>query len=380
MRRQDSPLVAAARNNNEALVSDMLKKGPDYEDVVRAGLNTTNPRIQILSKHYQLLHDKKLGTFFFEYPGRHVTHLMVIAARGYLPLLLEKQDELTPELVAAVDKDGHDAVYYARTSKNDDLINLLLQYMSYEQPTDTMWNILLNTDPLDLYNTCISGRQFSEICSSPEFRREYIRHNAKILKSLLLSHSPNEAARFCGKDLYRVFCSDREFQETYFNTWKSEFADDGFSSDTEYLNYMPTERAITRSGKINVQIFPNDDLEFKLDADYTASMDKLNRLLFPIYTTVILNSNRTIQPDTPFGITLGHFLNNVYEWLYIFSTPGEPNIPSSEIWIIHMKASPLNLRTRTLSMSRLIFNKQFFPHVQYFDDSARQHFQNHLSK
>ena len=77
-------------------------------------VNSGNPEVKLIASSYsKLLNDSLIGFLNLKYQENNITNLMVISARGYLPILESRQKELTEDIMNLQDSNGLTALHYA---------------------------------------------------------------------------------------------------------------------------------------------------------------------------------------------------------------------------------------------------------------------------
>jgi hypothetical protein len=309
---------------------------------------SSDPQAKELAHQYLDLYQESLDTYskIGNYASKHITNLMVISARGYVPLLEFKRKQLNRLIVNIPDIHGKTALNYVRNSQYDDqlkanIIEILENVTKISDlHKDHLWQILLNTDPEDLNSLCRSSYENTRICKEPYFKKEYLARNANKLRSRLLFLPPTQANKYCSIELYQSVCSDPEFIQNYNNLWKSEFFGNGYTSDldpNEHIVYEINTLPIV-DGQVMVNkvvVIPEvgdpyaDDKDYREETEETVplSITDLDKIVFPINMfengkKVIIDyestsNNFELWPNTIFGTTFRSFLEQIYKFRYL---------------------------------------------------------------
>lgn len=297
----ESSFLRVVRSNDSNKLQEYFRNYiPDKRELT-SHINSpqTFTDIRNFLEQYDYLIKMNLTDFLSEdYYSKGINNFMVMAARGYLPLLKQKylsaQKDLQKTIINSKTVEGKTALSYALYDQNnydtitflvengaevdedslekireyarnnlldDDISNyyneLYQQYainQQYATATETRFDdlppelaseIMLNANPEDLYSLSTSSKLFSDIFASTAFNKQYVSRNLDKLRRLLLTKDPVKANQLCGKKLYLDVCSDPEFRKIYYDKWRSEFADDGYKSNRDgrdidwKINVMP---------------------------------------------------------------------------------------------------------------------------------------------
>ena len=353
----ESAFFRVVRSNDVKTIQQFLRNNvPDLNELdTRLASRQTPQQVRDLLQQYKYLLTNSLTDFMNDdYRNKGANNLMVIAARGYLPILKRSQvsSGLSSGLVNRQSNDGKTALVYALYNPdNKDIVAYLIQnganidaisqqlinvhasnandislrnyYKSLSSLTmdqinkDARWEIMLNAEPQDLYNLCTSNKLFSQICATPAFRNQYITKNEDKLRQYILSKDPVKADKLCRTELYEDICSNPTFRTNYINKWLSEFSDDGVTSKynpTRSIMWYVTILPVTSDGEVHVEFFDdtisNDSIPL--------SEDQLNSIIFPnTIVGQVINAYFSIVPNTLFGVTLRSLLEQLYVRAYI---------------------------------------------------------------
>lgn len=310
----------------------LIKDIPSLSSIDICLATTSDETSQNILRQYRHLikPEYPLGAFsnIRGYPQKKITNLMVIAARGYSPILEYRINELTKDLIYQEDINGRNALDYAKMSSNPKVYSILDSIVKNSElsdlPSEAVEQILLNVDPEELNQTCRSSFVFSNICSDEIFQKKYVRHNFDKLVARLLSLPPVEANKLAKVGLYQSIIEDPNFQEIYFDHWKSEFADDGCVSNLSrdrLLAWTVNEKPFILDSNggivgINISILRDDPSTGEI-LDDPISSDIWERLMFPRKPIkLVYADNYDVQPDTLFGTTLRSYFEQLYKFLY----------------------------------------------------------------
>ena len=116
-----SSFESAIRSNNLAEVNQQLKiAGPTDQQLDQAiGSSKVSEPIRNLLIQYQILKRQPMtGTLNQDYADKGNINLFVISARGYLPLLEEKMNQLSP-VINHQNNEGKTALHFALSNPNN---------------------------------------------------------------------------------------------------------------------------------------------------------------------------------------------------------------------------------------------------------------------
>ena len=113
--------------SNYKSVNECLKTSLPQSSELNSLINSSDPNIKILSTAYFELLNSKLYDFrSLEYQEKKITNLMVISARGYLPILDNKRTEVTKVILDSQDINGLTALHYAINGNNTSIVYELI--------------------------------------------------------------------------------------------------------------------------------------------------------------------------------------------------------------------------------------------------------------